>query len=217
MEYYATSQLAFVPLIGVVHDLPVKGLLDRISPSPDGKYALVSALHRPFSYTVPYERFPLLTEVVTVKTGENKKTLRPPRRRQPAHLARRRRARPRATTPGAAMRPATLTWVEAADGGDPKVKTEVRDRLVALNAPFTGQPTTLLELSMRLQRGYGGGGGGIEWGNDHLAIATESRWADRRTRTIAFDPSQPGKVTTLYDGSSQDRYHNPGRPVTTHE
>ena len=31
---------------------------------------------------------------------------------------------------------------------------------------------------------------------------------------LLFDPTTPGKVTTLYAGSSQDRYHAPGRPVT---
>ncbi len=212
-EYYATSQLAFVPLTGVVRDLPVKGLLDRVSPSPDGRYALVSALHRPFSYTVPYERFPMLTEIVTVKTGAAR-TLsdRPVIDNLPISRD--------AVEPGPrdyqwrSDVPSTVVWVEAADGGDPKVRTDTRDKVQALPAPFTGQPTTLLALPMRLQRGFGSGGGSIQWGNDHLALATESRWSDRRTRTVAFDPSEPGKVTTIYEGSSQDRYHNPGRPVT---
>jgi hypothetical protein len=52
-EYYATSELAEIPLTGPVHNLPIKGLIDYASPSPDGRYALVEALHRPFSYTVP--------------------------------------------------------------------------------------------------------------------------------------------------------------------
>ena len=33
------------------------------SPSPDGKYVLVSTVHRPYSYQVPEARFPTLTEV----------------------------------------------------------------------------------------------------------------------------------------------------------
>ena len=211
-EYYATSQLSLIPLSGAVHDLHIKGMLDRVSPSPDGKYALVTAIHRPFSYTVPYERFPLLTQVVTLKTGAAKVlTDRPVVDNLPISRD--------AVEPGpreTAWRsdvPSTLVWVEAADGGDPKVESAVRDRLKALPAPFTGQPTVILELPMRLQRGFGEGSA-LAWGNEHLAIATESRWADRRTRTVAFDPSAPGKVTTLYEGSSQDRYHSPGRPVT---
>jgi dipeptidyl aminopeptidase/acylaminoacyl peptidase len=103
--------------------------------------------------------------------------------------------------------PATVVWVEAGDGGDPKVKTPVRDSLVELTAPFDGKGATLLELPMRFR--------GVEWGNDHLALVTEARWSDRRTMLATFDPSTPGaKATTLYEGSSQDRYKSPGRPVT---
>jgi len=55
----------------------------------------------------------------------------------------------------------------------------------------------------------------VEWGNDHLALATEWRWSDRKIAFVSFDPSsRGGKGTTLYEGSSQDRYHSPGRAVT---
>ena len=43
----------------------------------------------------------------------------------------------------------TLIWVEAGDHGDPNVKTPVRDRLIALSAPFE-KPVTLQELPLRL-------------------------------------------------------------------
>ena len=35
--------------------------------------------------------------------------------------------------------PATLVWIEAGDGGDPKVKAAVRDRVMELSAPFEGK------------------------------------------------------------------------------
>ena len=56
-----------VSLSGVVKPLAAKGLIERAAPSPDGQYSLVATVHRPFSYTFPYERFPLKTEVVPVK------------------------------------------------------------------------------------------------------------------------------------------------------
>ena len=57
-------------------------------PSPDGQYALVAIVHRPFSYTFPYERFPLKTEVVPVKGAGAVKLLSGPRRSgQSADLA----------------------------------------------------------------------------------------------------------------------------------
>jgi dipeptidyl aminopeptidase/acylaminoacyl peptidase len=213
-EFYSTSQLAIIPLAGPVKPLPIKGLIDTARPSPDGKYALIQQVHRPFSYTFPYERFPLKTEVVNLKSG-TAKTLddRPlvdnvPISRDAVE------AGPRDFQWRSDV-PSTVVWVKAAEGGLPNLKTPVWDRLLALPAPFDGKPTTILEATMRLARGGGPGGArGIEWGNDHLAIVTEARFSDRKSLLLAFDPSTPGKTTTLYAGSSQDRYHNPGRPVT---
>ena len=212
-EFYSTSQLAVVPLNGAAKLLPVKGLLDTVSPSPDGKYALVSMLHRPFSYTVPDERFPRKTEIVTLASGEAKGM-------QDRPLVDTLPISRDAVEPGPreyqwrSDTPSTLVWVEAADGGLPKPGETLADRVMALPAPFAGQPTTIFEASMRVSRGGFGGARGVEWGNDHLAIVTESRFSDRKTTMVAFDPSSPGKTTTIYAGSSQDRYHNPGRPMT---
>jgi dipeptidyl aminopeptidase/acylaminoacyl peptidase len=105
-------------------------------------------------------------------------------------------------------------WVEAADGGLPNLKAAVWDRILALTAPFEGKGTTIFEAAMRISRGGFYSARGIEWGNEHLAIVTESRFSDRKTAILAFDPASPGKTTTLYAGSSQDRYHAPGRPMT---
>ncbi len=211
-EYYTTSQLALVSLAGTVKPLGAAGQIERASPSPDGHYALVATVHRPFSYTFPYERFPLKTEIVSLKGGPGKLlTDRPAVDNLPISRD--------AVEPGPrdyqwrADVPATIVWVEAADGGDPKKKAAVVDRLMVLPAPFDGTATAMLDLPMRLARGFGGARG-IEWGNDHLAIVSVSRFSDRKTMMLAFDPAT-GKTVTLYSGSSQDRYHSPGRPMTT--
>jgi dipeptidyl aminopeptidase/acylaminoacyl peptidase len=211
-EYYATSQLAIVPLAGPEKVLPVKGLLDSIDPSPDGRYALVSMLHRPFSYTVPAERFPRLTEVVTLKTGAVKEIQdRPLIDTLPISRD--------AVEPGPrdyqwrSDAPATLVWIAAADGGIPNPAAKVVDQVLAMTEPFEGYPAVLFESSMRISGGEYGRRG-IEWGNDQFAIVTESRFSDRSTMIVAFDPTVLGKVTAIYAGSSQDRYHNPGTPMT---
>ncbi len=212
-EYYATSQLAMVPLAGPLKLLPVKGLIAAARPSPDGRYALVEVIHRPFSFTVPYERFPRKTEIVGLKAASEKDLFdRPLVDNLPISRD--------AVEPGPrdyqwrSDVPATVVWVEAADGGIPNPKAAVADRIMALPAPFDGKGMTIFEASMRVARGGFGGARGIEWGNEHLAIVTESRFGDRKTMMVAFDPSAAGKTTTLYAGSSQERYKNPGRPLT---
>jgi dipeptidyl aminopeptidase/acylaminoacyl peptidase len=100
--------------------------------------------------------------------------------------------------------PATIYWLQAADGGDPKREAAVRDRVFTQDAPFTGEGKPVVDSALRLR--------GVEWGNEHLALLTEVRWKDRKLILAAFDPAS-GKLTELYQGSMQDRYHSPGRPM----
>jgi dipeptidyl aminopeptidase/acylaminoacyl peptidase len=204
--FYATSELAVVSLDGTSRTLPVKGLIGDAVPSPDGRFAFVETLHRPFSYALPLENFPAKVSVVTLKTGATKELSDHPLLDSIpiAFDAVPVGARDYAWRSDA---PATLVWTEAQDGGNPKVTAAVRDRLMQLSAPFEGQGEALLDSPMRLR--------GVEWGNDHLALASEWRWSDRKIAFVSFDPSiRGGKGTTLYEGSSQDRYHSPGRAVT---
>ena len=213
-EYYATAQLARVPLTGTVHSLPIKGLLDQAEPSPDGRFALVSELHRPFSYTLPEEMFPRRTFIVDLKSGAVATVLfdRPLVDNLPIAFD--------AVPTGPrdhdwrSDAPATVAWVEAGDYGNPNANVTIHDRLLILAAPFTAKPTVLAELPMRFR--------GVDWSSDNLALLTESRWSDRHIALLALNPStppdssgKPATPVTLYEGSSQDRYHSPGRPLLT--
>jgi dipeptidyl aminopeptidase/acylaminoacyl peptidase len=81
----------------------------------------------------------------------------------------------------------------------------VRDRLFALDAPFTGRPVTLADMADRYA--------GIVWGRDDFALLL-TRWFNTRRETrIALNPSQPGQVRTLLTRNYQERYNDPGFPV----
>jgi dipeptidyl aminopeptidase/acylaminoacyl peptidase len=208
--FYATSQLALIPLTGPVKLLPIKGLIDNADPSPDGRFILLQQIHRPFSYTFPSGAFPLKTEILALKSGALTPLFDRP---LVDYLPIANDAEPNGPREydWRSDAPSTLTWIESADNGDPNAKVEIHDRLFSLAAPFDATPTLLLESPMRLR--------GVSWGTDHLAIAAEARWSDRHIVLLAFDPStagtsEPAKRTTLYEGSSQDRYNSPGSPVT---
>ena len=203
-EYYATSQIAEVKIAGgVTRKVSKPGVFARIESSPDGKYVLAEELHRPFSYTQPYERFPQRREVYSVASGEAKVLVDAP-------LIDNLPIDRDAVEPGPrdygwrADFPATIYWVQAADGGDPKREAEVRDCVYTLDAPFSGEGKPVADLALRFR--------GIEWGSEHLAVVTEARWKDRKTILAAIDPTS-AKLTKLYEGSTQDRYHDPGRPL----
>jgi dipeptidyl aminopeptidase/acylaminoacyl peptidase len=204
--FYATSELVVVSLDGTHRPLPTKGLITEAVPSPDGRFAFVETVHRPFSYALPVENFPAKASVVTLKTGAIKLLSDHPLLDAIPIAFDAVPVGPRDYV-WRSDAPATLVWTEAQDGGDPKVTAAVRDRLMQLSAPFEGQAQGLLDSPMRVRS--------VEWGSDHLALATKFRWSDRKIALTLFDPSSHGgNGTTLYEGSSQDRYHSPGRPVS---
>ena len=47
---------------------------------------------------------------------------------------------------------ARLIWTEALDGGDPRKKVAHRDKVMSLEAPFTGKPSLVMEVQHRFER-----------------------------------------------------------------
>ena len=212
-EYYATSQLVKVPLAGgYAQPLGQPGVLRTASPSPDGRYVLVRTVHRPYSYTLPVSSFPQRIEVLDAASGSVVKAVAdlPLADNVPTNFdAVPTGPRDFGWRPDA---PASLYYVEAQDGGDPKVKATVRDKVYLLPAPFGGPAQELAALPLRYA--------GLTWGTEHLALVEGYRWADRHEITWRLDPAAPAlpgtsqPLAVLFDGSSQDTYHNPGTPYT---
>jgi dipeptidyl aminopeptidase/acylaminoacyl peptidase len=173
--------------------------------SPDGEYVMVNTIGKPFSYLVPYYRFPSKTTIYTDKAKavalvSDVPLIEDLPKGFEASIDLPREFRWRND------KPATLVYVKALDGGDPSREVEHRDEVFQLEAPFSGQPTPLLKTINRFN--------GIIWGNEKLAIATDSWWNTRNTKSYVFDPSKPGaKVQTLYSRDYQDRYGDPGNFV----
>ena len=133
-----------MPLNGAVRPLATKGLIENASPSPDGPLCAGKRAAQALQLYVTRELFPLRTGIVTLKTGATKSLFdRPLVDNLPIAFdgvplgPREYEWRSDA--------PATLAWIEAADGGDPKKDVPVHDRLLSLSAPFESQPVTLLE------------------------------------------------------------------------
>ena len=81
--------------------------------------------------------------------------------------------------------PATLMWVEALDKGDLKNKVPYRDRLVALKAPFTGEPREVFKTEQRFS-----GMQFFEKGG--RALIEDSERQTRRVRTFQIEVDDPG-------------------------
>ncbi len=204
-EYYAKSQLKLWNGVNTV-SLGKPGMITDISPSPDGQYFMITLIKRPFSYLVPYNMFPSLTQIWDLK-GNNVKTLleEPLIENYPRDYD--------AVLPGPRSynwrsdKPSTLYWVEALDGGDFKKPMQYHDQVLMLQAPFTGDPVKFIATEMRYS--------GITWGRDDFSLISEGSSKTRMRVTSSFNPADPQKTKKkIHELNSDDGYANPGRFVT---
>jgi dipeptidyl aminopeptidase/acylaminoacyl peptidase len=207
-EHHFTSQLARVPLDGgAATPIGEPGIISGFSVAPGGEYVRVDRVRRPFSYLVPMNAFAGETSVLDLSGRRVYRVSDRPEVSPPPIGRDRVRPGPRAVA-WRSDAPATLVWAEAQDSGNPRRQAAVRDRVMMLEAPFTGAPRTLIELDQRFD--------GITWGRSDLALVRSEWQTTSRTRTHVVDPSAPGSAArVLWDRSAEDRYGDPGTPVTT--
>lgn len=204
-EYYATAQLVLVnPANGSIALLGHPDLLDAVDPAPNGQLFLVTRIRPPYSRLLPAWGFPseivvwdragrVVHTVATLPSHEGvpiEGVLTGPRN---VHW------RPTAD--------ATLVWVEALDGGDPKTKVPHRDRVRSWPAPFRDEPVEVLRLEQRFR--------GLTWGeHDGLAFVSDYNRDRRWQRTWLVRMDGPGSPPRLaWERSVRDRYRDPGTPL----
>ncbi len=204
-EHYATAQLARVTVDGTITPVSEPGVIGSFSPSPDGRYILVERTHRPFSYLVPWYRFPNRIEVLDTNGYPVYLVADLPLQEEVPVPFGSVPTGPRSVS-WRADAPATLSWVEALDGGDAGKPAEERDRVFVHAAPFANAPTPVITLGYRY--------GGIMWGADDLALVTESWWRTRQARVWRIRPANLNRAPELvFERSYEDRYGDPGTPV----
>ncbi|HAS39747.1 MAG TPA: S9 family peptidase [Microscillaceae bacterium] len=205
-EQLALSALHKVSLDGK-KELWMKGNMYRsVRFSPDGNYVMVTTVKRPFSYLVPYYRFPTNVEVYT-KDAQKIATLIEHELLEDLPKGFMSVRKGKRGFSWRADKPASLYYMVALDEGDPAKKVAYRDELFALEAPFTGKGKSLMKAKNRLYR--------VMWGNDQLAIAYDYWWNTRNMKAYKFNPSNPAqKPTILFDRNYRDRYSDPGSFVT---
>lgn len=174
--------------------------------SPDGEYVLIETLQTPFSYIVPFSRFPKKSSIYN-NEGQIIKELavKPLIEDMPQGFM--------ATYKGPrsyswrADEAATLFWVEALDEGDPAVKVSFRDALYQWKAPFNETPNLFMKTQQRFNA--------IVWGNESLAIVYDYWWDTRNIKTYVIHPEKNlENIQPINDRNYQDRYTDPGDLMT---
>ncbi|MBT8187402.1 MAG: prolyl oligopeptidase family serine peptidase [Croceitalea sp.] len=205
-EQLARSALYKVDLEGNISLWKSSDLYSEISFSPNGDYVMVVTIAKPFSYLVPYYRFPSATNIYN-KDGSLVTTLLEvpliedlPKGFMAVRMGMR-------NVRWRYDQPASLVYVEALDGGDPQKDVDYRDEVFELKAPFKGKAKSILKTKNRFRY--------IQWGNDNLAIAHDRWWNNRNTKSYVFNPSDNTEEPILItDRNYQDAYSDPGDFVT---
>ncbi len=206
-EQLARSELFKVDLEGNATKWMDARMYRGISISPDGKYVMLTHIKKPFSYLVPYYRFPSKTIVYSIDGNKIQQVNETPLLEDlPKGFM--------ATQTGKRSfrwrndKPSSLIYVKALDEGDPEIEVDYRDEIFVLEAPFTGKGISILKTRDRFN--------GITWGNKDIAIAEDYWWNNRNTRTYVFNPSDATKEPEIiFDRNYQDQYSDPGSFVTT--
>jgi dipeptidyl aminopeptidase/acylaminoacyl peptidase len=203
-DYYATSQLARLDAAnGKVTPIGKPAVYVLVRPSPDLNHLLIARLHRPYSYQLPARAFPEEIEVWDRSAKVEYKV---------ASLALAEhvpldgvRTGPRSIE-WLQEKSATLTWVEALDGGNPKEMVPNRDRILALASPFQGEPNEVFRVRERFR--------GLQPLANGKALVEDFDRKSRVIRTLEIDLEKPGtEARVVFSRNERDEYHNRGTVV----
>jgi dipeptidyl aminopeptidase/acylaminoacyl peptidase len=201
-EQLARSAIYQVNLTGQSTAWLDTGMYAEVSVSPSGKYVLLNEHKPPFSYLVPYSRFPRNVVVYNAKGKKIQTIVEVPLIEDlpKGFMSVRQGAR---DIQWRQDKPASLVYAEALDEGDPAVEVPYRDQLIELNAPFNTTGKTLLKTINRFYR--------VLWGNDNIAIVDDYWWNTRNAKSYLINPTKPVPTSPPFrDRSYQDRYSDPG-------
>jgi dipeptidyl aminopeptidase/acylaminoacyl peptidase len=206
--YYLTTTVEHIDLAGQRQTLVPPGLIKSATPAPNGEYLLLKTWHPPFSYQVPISYFPQQSQVIDLQGQVIAEIADLP-------LADAVTTQIDSVRPGPrgiywrADQPATLTWLEALDGGDAEQVANPRDALWQLPAPFERSAAVrLAEFELRVRQ--------VLWGDESLALVKEGWYDSRQQRLWQINPALPGSPPKLQqEWHAEDAYNHPGTPLTT--
>ena len=203
-DYYGTSRLALVDLATLTaKPFGPPAIYTSAVSSPSGAFVLVERIHKPYSYLFPYERFPTTIEALGID-GAPAGTI-VDRGLQDALPVDGVVTGPRdvAWKPN---EPATLSYVEALDGGDPSTPAEHRDRVFVRPLLARIAPLEIARMASRVQD--------VVWlARDDRAIVREYDRPTRLARRWLVDASGSAPKAIGLPLRDGDAYNDPGRPL----
>lgn len=202
-DYFFTSQITTLNIKNKkLKIITAPAVWDEIKISPDKKYLFTSKINKPYSYQLPYYRFPETFEVLDMK-GKIIQVIheRPLQDQVPIG----------GTYTGPRLfkwqplKDASLVWVEALDEGDPKIEVTHRDKIMRLTAPFQNEHEEIFRTNYRYSS--------IQWSEveDEFIVGEFDR--DRIWNRYWLFHIGSDEPKLLFDMSKRERYDFPGNLV----
>lgn len=201
-DYFFTSCIIILNTNnGNIQKIGKNAIYDDIYLSPDNKYLFIEKIIKPYSYQVPYYRFPKEFEIWDTD-GNFVRTItyRPIQDEVPIGGT--------YTGPRKFMwqplKDATLIWVEALDKGDPKIVVPHRDMVMQLQSPTSTKVEELFRTEHRLSN--------ISWSEKEDELIYYEYDRDKLwKRGWLFQINKKPKL--IHDLSTRDEYNDPGNLV----
>ncbi len=171
--------------------------------SPDNEYIFATILNKPYSYQVPYYRFPQSMQILD-KKGKFVKTVyaRPLQDQVPiggVYVGPRR-------FDWQPLKDASLLWVEALDDGDPKNEVPYRDKIIRWDAPFENEPYEIFRTIHRSSH--------TNWSEIEDEIIYSEYDRDRIwMTTYLYKIGSKEEPKLIFDMSRRDKYNFPGNLI----
>ncbi len=202
-QYYFTSQLVHITLDGTETPIGQPAIYESLALSPNRQHLLVITLQAPYSHRVGKHHFPKRIEVWRPDGTPECSLGQRPEEIAPIGLDTC-ISGPRSYS-WRADAPASLTWIEACDGGNPKQHPDApcADVVYQLDAPFTQPARPVVSTQYRCV--------GLFWGDSQQALVSQRSRQERQSLLQTFIPFQPNSKHTLFAWSTQDKYSDPGQ------
>lgn len=214
-----------------------KSIVRDFTVSPDGQYMMLTTEHKPYSYAKTHSSFPSRLEICDMQ-GNVLKVLRKntpdkdvkkdaPKKDEPRKDIPKEKKPTKSSYEWRADKGAVLTWIETLPSEDkdndedrppfPPADDEDKDKdkpertyytsLWQCGAPFDLDNDKQLVLTAQYRLGD------VIWGNDNIAIYTESSQKQKISRTLKFNPSDTAAGHTLLRTIDTSLDTTGGRPV----
>ncbi len=175
------------------------GLIERFDASPDGAYAIVTRVERPYSRLLPARKFPSVVEVWNLDEGRRLYESRAANEASESHDEVAEGREPPRRAAWKAGSPVTIGYIDSLRDAAGK---EVH-RWMELDAPFTGARREVVRSSVAIKQF-----GWTSAGTPFYSVSTDD------DRGLTVYAAVNGKMRKIWSGETENLYESPGHALT---